>query len=308
MATAFKLPCTSPLNAWELPSSKANGKKHIVFNAAGNPNATPIQLPCNQCTACRLERSRQWAARCYHESKSHKQNCFITLTYSDEHLPSDHSLHKRHYQLFLKQLRNKTGVKFRYFLCGEYGSINRRPHFHICLFGYDFPDKKLYKQSGEYPLYVSKLLDECWNKGISTIGELNFATAAYTARYVMKKVTGEAAKDHYLYIDDYGKEHTLEPEFVEMSRKPGIGYNWYKKYKNDVYTQDNLVLNGKETRPPKYYDTLHERYHPEEMEKLKKERIKKMENKDVEEYLDKRLTVKNKCLESRQKLYSRRSL
>lgn len=155
---------------------------------------------------------------------------------------------------------------------------------------------------------MSKLLDQCWQKGLSTIGELNFATAAYTARYVMKKITGDAAEEHYKYIDKYGNEHTLEPEFVEMSRKPGIGYEWYKKYKRDVYPSDNLVINGKETRPAKYYDTLHERYHPEEMEKLKEERITKMENKDVEEYLDKRLKVKNNCLESRQKLYSRRIL
>ena len=303
------MPCTAPLTAYDL-GVKGNGKRNIVFNAAGDSSGIPIQLPCGQCTSCRLERSRQWAARCVHEAQLHKQNCFLTLTYADEHLPRDKSLHKRHYQLFLKKLRRRIGVKIRYFLCGEYGSElnSRRPHFHICLFGYDFPDKILYKQSGEYPLYMSKLLDECWNKGISTIGELNFATAAYTARYVMKKVTGEQAKDHYVYIDDFGEIHELQPEFVAMSLKPGIGKKWYDRYKRDLYPRDEMVINGKKTKPTKFYDRCHENYQPEEIEKVKQFRLAKMGTKSPEEYLDKRLAVKDKCVQARLKQYERNKL
>lgn len=307
MDIAYKMPCTSPLTAYSVPSAKPNGKKTLAFSY--QPNSEPMQLRCGQCTACRLERSRQWAARCYHESTLHKDNCFLTLTYSDEHLPADHSLHKRHYQLFLKKLRKRhPDRKIRYFLCGEYGEINRRPHYHICLFNFDFKDKKQYKTAGQNVLYMSRELDELWNKGLSTIGELNFATAAYTARYVMKKVTGAQAEDHYIYIDETGKEHRLEPEFVAMSRKPGIAHDWYKKYKNDLYPSDTLVINGKESLPTKYYDSLHETLHPEQMETIKEKRIEKMQSKPVEEYLDKRLLVKNNVLNARQKLYSRRSL
>lgn len=292
-----------------VPSVKANGKKAIVFSY--QPNAEPIQLPCSQCIGCRLERSRKWAARCYHESQLHKENCFVTLTYSDEHLPSDHSLHKRHYQLWLKKLRNRfPDSKIRYFLCGEYGSDEntKRPHFHACLFGIDFPDKIIWKSSGENTLYMSKILDETWNRGISTIGKLTFASAAYTARYCMKKVTGEAAEDHYKWYDESGKEHILEPEFIAMSRKPGIGYEWYKKYKDDLFPSDNMVINGKGSKPSKYYDMLHERYFPEEMEVIKQKRNEDRALKPVDEYLDKRLASKEICAKSKNNLYSRRTL
>ena len=57
-----------------------------------------ITLPCGQCIGCRLEYSRQWAIRCMHEASMYDDNCFITLTYDNDHLPSDGSLHKSHFQ------------------------------------------------------------------------------------------------------------------------------------------------------------------------------------------------------------------
>jgi hypothetical protein len=303
------MPCFKPITGYQVPSAKANGKKAIVFSY--QPNSEPIQLPCNNCIGCRLEKSRQWAIRCVHEAQLHEQNCFITLTYSDKHMPSDRSLHKRHHQLFIKKLRKRFSDKrIRYFLCGEYGSEEntRRPHYHACLFGMDFPDKIVYSQKGEHTLYMSPILDQLWNKGISTIAEMNFATAAYTARYCLKKVNGEMAEDHYKWIDDSGKEHTLEPEYIAMSRKPGIGKRWYDKYKNDVYPSDTVVQNGIPSKPPKYYDNLHELYHPEKFENIKQKRDIGRRNRSVDEYLDKRLAQKETCAKAKQKTYSKRTI
>ena len=103
-----------------------------------------VVLPCGQCYACRIAKSREWASRCVMESKLHKENCFITLTYNDEHLPSDLSLQKDDFTKFIKRLRKNTGDKIRYYACGEYGDLYQRPHFHACLFGYRPDDLVLF--------------------------------------------------------------------------------------------------------------------------------------------------------------------
>jgi hypothetical protein len=48
--------------------------------------------------------------RCYHESQLYPQNCFITLTFDNEHLNVDGSLVKRDYVLFMKRLRKMYGA------------------------------------------------------------------------------------------------------------------------------------------------------------------------------------------------------
>ena len=85
-----------------------------MFNKRDGYEDKPQSIACGQCQGCRLERSRQWAVRCLHESKLHADNCFLTLTYSEEHLPRDGSLHIKHVQDFLKRLR-----KFVYVTTGN---------------------------------------------------------------------------------------------------------------------------------------------------------------------------------------------
>jgi hypothetical protein len=100
-----------------------------------------LELPCGQCIGCRLERSRQWAMRCLHESSLYDRNAFVTLTYDDEHLPPGGSLNYPDFQRFMKRLRKNSKSPIRFYMGGEYGESTLRPHFHVCLFGYDFPDK-----------------------------------------------------------------------------------------------------------------------------------------------------------------------
>lgn len=244
--------CFSPLLAWQLDGGE------IVFSERGKIKRE-LRLPCGQCIGCRLERSRQWAVRCLHESQLYDHSVFLTLTYNDNNMSESGSLEYRDFQLFMKRLRKLKG-SVRFYMCGEYGEDNFRPHFHACLFNCFFEDREVYKllPSGS-SLYTSKILESLWPYGFSSIGDVTFESAAYVARYVMKKITGPMAEDHYRrYSSVTGEVFDLVPEFTHMSLKPGIGAAWFAKYRKEVYgnSLDRVVVNGHEQKPPRYYDNL----------------------------------------------------
>jgi hypothetical protein len=283
------MPCYHPMRGYR---SRADGKT-IVFNPTYGWVDRPLTIPCGQCRGCRLERSRQWAVRCVHEASLHEDNCFITLTYNNENLPEDGSLNKKHFQDFMKRLRKKyKNKKIRYYHCGEYGDKNFRPHYHAIIFGLDFDDQKLFKIINGEKLYTSEKLEKLWPFGFSTIGSVTFESAAYVARYVMKKVNGKNAKNHYERVNnDTGEIYNLVPEYNTMSRRPGIAARWFDKYKDDVYPSDNIHLREKTFRPPKFYDRMYEHLMPDEMEKIKKRRMIKMA-KHADDNTAERLAVK----------------
>lgn len=185
----------------------------------------------------------------------HADSCFLTLTYDDDKLPSDGSLNKRHLQLFMKKVRKKYGSGIRFYACGEYGDNTQRPHYHVLLFGFDFPDKRFYKYNGrEDRLYTSASLEKLWSFGLCVIGDVTFDSAAYVARYIVKKITGDAAEQHYMRRAVDGSLYQLAPEFVNMSRRPGIGYEAYRKFAHQWYARGLVVFNGVECAPPRFYD------------------------------------------------------
>ena len=260
------MPCYHPISAYQCADGSIVFQERRWFNTVKT-----LSLPCGQCIGCRLERSRQWAMRCMHEAQLHENNCFITLTYDNTHFPSDGSLHYKDFQLFIKRLRKKFGnTRIRYYMAGEYGENFGRPHFHACIFGHDFHDKKLWKRSSSGAmLYRSEDLELLWPFGYSSIGDVNFESAAYVARYIMKKVTGHNAKKHYTETDEEtGEITTRKPEFNKMSLKPGIGYDWYKTYKNDVYPHDYVIIKGKKVKPPKFYDKKYKLDNPFEFDEI----------------------------------------
>lgn len=220
-----------------------------------------------------------------HEAQLHERNCFLTLTYDQAGLPSTGSLAVEHWQLFAKAFRNKLG-KFRFFHCGEYGDENGRPHYHAAIFGHDFTaDRKAYRLSkAGHQIYTSETLDKLWGRGNCYIGNLTFQSAAYVARYIMKKQLGEAAWKRYgttieSFEGEAGTWHqrfhfTLKPEYTTMSRKPGIGTKWIEQFHNEVYGQgrDEVLCNGHLVNPPKFYDTWFENYNPAGYRKLKARR------------------------------------
>lgn len=209
-----------------------------------------MQVPCGRCIGCRLEKSRQWAIRMTHEAQMHQNNCFLTLTYNDENLPKHNSLHYPDVQKFLKRLRKIYKTKLSYYLCGEYGDHTARPHYHICLFGIDFKrDRCVGSSELGHKIYSNDRLETIWGKGHISFGELNFESAAYCARYVTKKVTGEKAAAHY------GERI---PEFARMSTRPAIGKHWLQKYSDDVFNHGLRVRGGQQMSIPRYYKKMAE--------------------------------------------------
>lgn len=213
-----------------------------------------IYLPCGQCYACRIARSRDWATRCVLEARAFgDKNSFITLTYSPEFMPSDMSLHKEDFQKFMKRLRKYSGEKIRYYMCGEYGELHGRPHFHACLFGYKPSDLYIYSVHDGINLYRSPFLEKCWPFGFVTVGEVTYESAAYVARYVLKKKTGLIAESHY---------NGRLPEYTNMSLKPGIGQTYFEKYSEEIYNRDFVVIrDGIKAKVPRYFDSIYDRYY-----------------------------------------------
>ena len=271
-----------------------------------------MQLACGQCRGCRVDKSKEWAARCVHESQMHQQNSFVTLTYDDENLPPDGSLNKRHFQLFMKRLRKHFDeTQIRYFHCGEYGDKLGRPHYHACLFGVDFSDRIAHSMANDIVTYTSPTLTKIWGKGFTTCGELNYETAAYTARYIMKKITGKKALDHYQRIDLLtGEIYQLEPEYTTMSlgrkKGDGIGGSFYKKYQSDFFPADECPIPGKGVYKsvPRYYEELYKEENPESYAEIK-ERRKLYRDTHADEYTPARLRAKEEVKEAQLRLLPR---
>lgn len=251
----------------------ATGRYLITFNPVKNLiEGSSLSVPCGRCTGCKLERSRQWALRIKHEAQLHPQNCFITLTFSKEHLPADYSVDVRHLQLFFKKLRKSLGTKkIRFYACGEYGEENLRPHYHAVVFNHDFAEKVHYdtNKRGD-KIYTSTHLSKVWPYGLATLGDVTFESAAYVARYCTKKITGEPALDHYTRVHpDSRTVHIVRPEFAVMSRRPGIGAPWIERFRSDVYPSDFIVERGMKMNPPRFYD---QQLTEEELTQIKRRR------------------------------------
>lgn len=299
------MPCYHPIQACQSLFKKSDGLSIVTFDFKflNHPRYSVIKLPCGRCIGCRLEYSRQWAIRCMHEAKMHKNNCFITLTFSDigiiKRLSEDgvhpRSLHLPDFQKFMKRYRDFFGPGIRFYHCGEYGEICKqcgaskpyckclffdktigRPHYHACIFNSDLPDRKFFKMNKGCRLDTSKVLQSLWPYGYSTVSDVTFSSAAYVARYMVKKINGKLQVPHYEYIDfDKDSGEVLDfcqrkPEYCTMSRRPGIATNWFESFGSDVYPSDQIVIPGRGiSKPPRFYDNLYMFDNPEEFAMLK---------------------------------------
>ena len=316
------MPCYSPLKGWK--DEETGG---IKFRRTRSIDEE-MDVACGQCLGCRLDRSRMWAMRIVHESDLYADNggnCFVTLTYRDPiecneeqlrnkyHVPEDWSLVPEHFTKFMKRLRKAfSPQKIRYFMCGEYG--NRcmhgldlqmvgcplcnvgRPHYHACLFNCEFPDLESYDTAADGRVrFTSKFLESIWKYGFVDVGDLNYESAAYTARYILKKITGDAADDHYMNVDADGVATFLQPEYCRMSRRPGIGKDWFDRFKDDVFPSDEVPVPGQGVfkQVPRYYEELFKCEDPLTLEEIKEVRRKFLEEHG-DEYTPERLMAKYK--------------
>jgi len=237
-------------------------------------------VPCGRCIGCRLDYAGMWAMRCVKEASLHEENTFLTLTYDEDSCPYSSipdpdgvvkpTLKPSHLRDFWKRLRKEIGnERFRYYACGEYGERRGRPHYHAIVFGIDFEDKVLEDTNpatGD-KYYGSMLLDSVWGHGHCIIGDVSYESSSYVARYLIDKKTGNQA----LYYDEKG----IEPEFCRMSRRPGIGADWFLRFKSDISAHDYVVHDGRKRGLPRYYSKLLEQVDPLRYEEVKEVRKKK---------------------------------
>lgn len=191
-----------------------------------------------------------------HELQLHERSSFVTLTFSDEYLPPDYSVNVRDLQLFMKRLRKALGhERVRYFACGEYGDNNGRPHYHLLLYGYDFPDRVIWRRTGSGQFtYRSAFLESVWPFGHCEVGTVTLQSMNYVARYMLKKINGEAKEEHYLRVHPLtGELCRVNQEFVVMSSRPGIGSGWFEKFASDAFPSDFVVIDGVKRPVPRYY-------------------------------------------------------
>ncbi|WGL31302.1 replication initiator protein [Dipodfec virus UOA04_Rod_868] len=279
------MPCYHPIEAWDITEDFDNPlvKREISFKppigfferAKYIRQGRMLQLPCRRCVGCRLSKSREWANRVIMEQLYHDDSWFLTLTYDDENLrpayPCDEatgeilSVHatlvKKDLQDFIKRLRFNSGQSIRYFASGEYGSTTYRPHYHLLLFGLHLDDLQVIKKNfagDQY--YTSNFIEKCWPFGIHILGKVTWQSAAYVARYTMKKATHGYDKRYYEVAG-------IEPEFQTMSLKPAIGRRFYDEHEG-LFDYDYFSVStpqgGRKISPPEYFKKMHRESNPVE--------------------------------------------
>ncbi|UPW41664.1 replication initiator protein [Peromfec virus RodF8_28] len=248
-------------------------------------------IPCGTCLGCRVDKSREWANRLLLEKEYYPddQVYFITLTYDDDHVPYTYysdpdsgeaqpalTLSGDDLQRFIKRLRYHAKSSLRFFGCGEYGPQTFRPHYHLIVFGLQLADLVPYgKGEAGFMYYQSNWLTSIWSErkapprqgsvtpltmdpeyfctplGRVLVSPASWQTFAYVARYTTKKLYGAEA--------EFYQKFNIEPPFLRMSRRPGIGAQWFKDYP-DVYDFEYINVatptGGRKFRPPHYFDKL----------------------------------------------------
>lgn len=254
--------CYKPSIACRMPDG------NISFRFQDIQSYENLQFPCGNCVGCRLDRARDNAVRCMHEASLHSDNTFLTLTYDEKNLKSP-SLVREDIAGFNKRLRAYVGrtfdKKIGIFGCGEYGAQLSRPHFHLCVFNFDFSDKKMHSRSdaGDI-LYRSTELEKLWKHGFSVIGDLTFASACYVARYCTKKVNGKHKDEYY---------SGRLPEFAIYPRRPALGKDWIEQNLEMVAGQNFIFQkSGIKTPVPRYYQKQIEKLNPELYLRMKEKR------------------------------------
>lgn len=201
-----------------------------------------VRVPCGHCLNCREDKAREWALRCAMEADIYGPGVFVTLTYRPGEVPADQLPHKEAFQLFMKRFREAVRPfcdNVRFLACGEKGSISGRPHYHFVAFGEDLRSgvfsRGVDSLDGSGKLFSSRLVADCWPYGFNSVGEANFKSARYVARYGVKALYQEGS-------------------FLLMSRRPGLGVPWLRMHGIDQVGPLYVYNGGKPM--PRYFRHL----------------------------------------------------
>lgn len=300
-----------------------------------------ISVPCGHCMACEIRKRRDWTTRLSNEVSSASKCCFITLTYDDDNVPVTcfnplkaegkmvdrgvgnlplQTLLVSDVQKFIKRLRrhleyipvspkkrlgrDHVDTPIRYYICGEYGSKYRRPHYHLLIFGWAPSDMTPWQSRDGHMIYRSAQVEKLWKFGFSTVAPVNGGVAKYCARYVTKKFARLNSSDPFA--------DSVFPEFALQSiRNGGIGAPWFDANLDSVLAKGyvDVRVDGRlylKQPIPSYYWRRARNKNPCLWLQLRNERIllaKSLPRADVEELLR-----SVQCYEDRERRLSQNEL
>lgn len=176
-----------------------------------------------------------------HEATKHKHATFLTLTYSDDYIPTQetfigdefivvsNTLVKQDLQDFFRRLRyDLPDRNIKYLACGEYGDRTERPHYHAIIF--------------DLAPTETEVIQENWPLGHTYQGILTYDSARYVTDYIFKKWYGKEDSPYGL----------RENPFQLMSK--GLGKDWALENHQRIIDQEyNITLNGRKVGIPRYY-------------------------------------------------------
>lgn len=216
-------------------------------------------VPCGRCMACRINKTQEWVIRLEMEKMSNDKTAFVTLTYDDEHIPADCSLHKKDLQNFFKRLR-KSGLSFRYYAVGEYGEKEQkyydpvdeelinlgkinphgRPHYHVLFFGVTFQEDEDFRLLQKAWFNCS---EDYWNiHREKLVGSTDSGSIRYVCDYMQKKQYGlNSIKEYWNSL----------PPFSLSSQRLGL-----ESFEKDLetYKENGFIMyNGHECPIPRYF-------------------------------------------------------
>lgn len=249
-------------------------------------------IPCGQCIQCKIRKREDWVTRMELEARTHDKDSiyFITLTYDDDHVPNVNletgeirrgkaiqwkggaerpqevqTLWMEDIELFMKRLRKASKTPLRYFLAGEYGEKTSRPHYHMILYGWMPTDLKPIHKINRTSHYTSDWLVNIWKMGNVDIAPAAPQTYRYVAGYVLKKLYGD---DKVKY-----QEMGMKQPFCVMSRRPGLGDEYYKEHKEEIWRDGYIMCSGgKKQQIPEYYWRKLEAEDPQRAWDIKRDR------------------------------------
>lgn len=238
-----------------------------------NPRTNEVmKLPCRCCMNCRIAERSKLQLCCtleLHECYKRMSGAsFITLTYDDEHIPSNDSpradvhsyykelrkackkfhvtcppenstLRKVDFQNFMKRFRRFMDYYYpnyyashevKFVCTGEYGGKIGRPHIHIIVFDV---------QSA----MAFKCASHAWTKGIVDCSPLGSGGVRYVLDYIDSKIVGSESKAIW-------KKANIEPPF--MTHSTHFGFDYVLNHLNDIKESEGFILiRGKKVPLPR---------------------------------------------------------
>lgn len=239
-----------------------------------------VDIGCGKCELCRVERRYSRALRIMLEAESWPESTyFITLTFDNEHL-GDGELDHSEWSQFIKNFRqkfcqaqfcnikdrggkrhgrvySKTFKEIKQVMCGEYGDVFGRKHFHGIIFNHSFSDVTF---TGEYSakgnqIFTSESLRDVWKKGRVQVEKVTFDLALYVGSYITDP------------MDDDPNVGRKKKQYGRFGN--GIGLSWIRKYWRDVLVAGKVKLIDRDFPIPRYFSMKIAELHPEEFKKFR---------------------------------------